>query len=296
MLNYVVKLNLLQVMSIRKGNYMPELPEVEVVCRGLEALLKGKKLHRSQAFRADLRYPLPDFSCLHGARLEKICRRSKYILMYFACMDGQQRILCWHLGMTGQFHVLDHDAKAGLHEHVRFDFEADCSLRYRDARRFGYANIFTEATWLASKWFQVLGPEPLLADFSADYLYQMCRHRKTAIKTLIMNASIVVGVGNIYASESLFLAGIHPKRSADNISKRRIESLVSAIKITLQSAIEAGGSSISDFVKVDGKPGYFAHHFHVYGRAGEGCTDCGCKIQRITQAGRSSFYCSRCQR
>ncbi|MDQ6952316.1 MAG: bifunctional DNA-formamidopyrimidine glycosylase/DNA-(apurinic or apyrimidinic site) lyase [Mariprofundaceae bacterium] len=275
---------------------MPELPEVEVVCRGLETLLKGKILRSSHAFRVDLRYPLPDFSVLHGACLEKICRRSKYILMYFTCRDGEQRILCWHLGMTGQFHVLDADISAGSHEHVRFDFNDGCSLRYRDARRFGYANIFTDQTWSASKWLKVLGPEPLLNHFSGAYLHQKCRQRKTAIKTFVMDAATVVGVGNIYASESLFLAGIHPKRAAGNISKKRIHRLVSAIQQTLQAAIQAGGSSISDFVKVDGKPGYFSHTFKVYGREGEACEHCDSKIQRITQSGRSTFYCSTCQR
>ncbi len=275
---------------------MPELPEVEVVCRGLEPLLKDQQLKKVHAFRSDLRYVLPDFSPLHGAWLKKICRRSKYILMYFLCADGQQRILCWHLGMTGQFHVLNGDVKAGLHEHVRFDFVGGLSLRYRDARRFGYAGVFTERTWLSSKWMKVLGPEPLAKDFSAEYLYEQCQQRKIAVKTFIMDASVVVGVGNIYAAESLFLAGIHPKRAAGNISKPRINRLVISIQHVLQDAIEAGGSSISDFVKVDGKPGYFAHAFQVYGRAGEPCLHCGQNIRRITQSGRSTFYCLKCQR
>jgi len=200
------------------------------------------------------------------------------------------------LGMTGQFHVLKKDIAAEKHEHVRFDFYDNVSLRYRDARRFGYADIFTEETWLASKWFNVLGPEPLLDGFSGDKLYQICHGRKTAIKTLIMDASVVVGVGNIYASESLFLAGIHPKRAAGNISRLRMKRLVSAIQQVLQEAIDAGGSSISDFVKVDGKPGYFAHVLKVYGRSGEACDGCGHDIRRIVQSGRSSFYCTHCQR
>jgi len=275
---------------------MPELPEVEVVCRGLEPLLQGKTLNVSHSFRQDLRYPLPDFSVLHGAKLEKIMRRSKYILIYFVCRDAQIRILCWHLGMTGQFHVLPSDTQAGKHEHVRFDFSDACSLRYRDARRFGYANIFTEDAWQASKWLQILGPEPLSHEFSDEYMYRQCSKRKTAIKTYIMDASVVVGVGNIYASESLFAAGIHPKRAAGRISKKRIACLVLSIQQTLQAAIEAGGSSISDFVKVDGKPGYFAHEFKVYGREGQACHHCGHTIRKITQAGRSTFFCATCQK
>jgi len=294
-MNYGVKFIWLQGCCYRKENGMPELPEVEVVCRGLEPLLQGKTLKQSHAFRENLRYPLPDFSILHGATLQHILRRSKYILMYFNCPDAQTRILCWHLGMTGQFHVLPAHIKAEKHEHVRFDFSDDCSLRYRDARRFGYADIFTEQTWLASKWLKVLGPEPLSDAFSTAYLHAICGQRKTAIKTFIMDASIVVGVGNIYASESLFLAGIHPKRAAGRISKQRIERLVLSIQKTLKAAIQAGGSSISDFVKVDGKPGYFTHEFKVYGRTGEACMNCGQPIQRITQSGRSTFYCSKCQ-
>ncbi|MDQ6973572.1 MAG: bifunctional DNA-formamidopyrimidine glycosylase/DNA-(apurinic or apyrimidinic site) lyase [Mariprofundaceae bacterium] len=275
---------------------MPELPEVEVVCRGLEPLLKGKQLDVVHTFRSGLRYPFPDFSILHSAYLEKIVRRSKYILMYFLCVDGQSRILCWHLGMTGQFHVLQSSIAPGLHEHVHFNFQDGCSLRYRDARRFGYANIFTEDTWLESTWAKALGPEPLSSSFYAEYLYQTCQQRKVPIKVLIMDASVVVGVGNIYASESLFLAGIHPKRLAGNIAKKRINQLVPVIQTVLNAAIQAGGSSIRDFVKADGKPGYFSHAFKVYGREGKPCLHCGEVIRRIIQSGRSTFYCLKCQR
>ncbi len=276
---------------------MPELPEVEVVRTGLESLLLGRKVQSVTALRADLRYPLPDFSPLFGQCIEGIHRRSKYLLFDFdAKKDGSEAYtLVWHLGMTGQFHVLPQATAAGPHEHVRFDFDDGSSLRYRDARRFGYAGLMAKSDWMQHAWFKRLGVEPLLDAFDVELLLLHCRGRKVPIKTLIMDAHVVVGVGNIYAAESLFLAGIHPARAAGRISKFRLQVLVNAIKTTLAAAIQAGGSSISDFVQVDGKPGYFAHTFHVYGREGEFCTRCDAKIRRIIQAGRSSFYCPRCQ-
>jgi len=282
---------------------MPELPEVEVVRTGLEALLLGRKVQSVTAFRADLRYPLPRFLSLLGQRIQAIRRRSKYLLFDFeggGDGDGESnpsdlQTLVWHLGMTGQFHVLPKDTVAGAHEHVRFDFDDGRSLRYRDARRFGYAGLMAKTDWEQHAWFKCLGPEPLFDTFDMACLLAHCQGRKAPIKSLIMDAHVVVGVGNIYASESLFLAAIHPNRAAGRISKQRLQVLVEAIKTTLAAAIQAGGSSISDFVKVDGKPGYFAHHFHVYGREGEPCTACSTKIRKITQAGRSSFYCPNCQ-
>jgi len=168
-------------------------------------------------------------------------------------------------------------------------------LRCRDARRFGYAGLMPLSSWSQHPWYLSLGVEPLEENFSLDSLLGSCKGRKAPIKTVVMDASVVVGVGNIYASESLFLAGIHPKRAAGRISKERLAMLVVSIKQTLLAAIEAGGSSISDFVQVDGKPGYFAHAFNVYGRDGQLCLRCGSIIKRIVQAGRSSFYCSGCQ-
>lgn len=276
---------------------MPELPEVEVVRTGLESLLLGRRVHSVTAFRADLRYPLPDFSPLFGHRVGNIRRRSKYLLFDFEAKESgsEAQTLVWHLGMTGQFHVLSKDTPAGSHEHVRFDFDDGSSLRYRDARRFGYAGLMGKGDWEQHVWFKRLGVEPLLDTFDAEILLSHCRGRKAPIKTLIMDAHVVVGVGNIYAAESLFLAGIHPARAAGRISQKRLESLVLAIKETLAAAIQAGGSSISDFVQVDGKPGYFAHTFHVYGREGEPCMSCDTKIRRMIQAGRSSFYCPNCQ-
>jgi len=271
---------------------MPELPEVETIRTGLEPLLLGRTITRITCYRPDLRYPLPDLATLTGDTVSGIHRRSKYLL--FELADSEQ-VLVWHLGMTGQFHVLSQTSDTGAHEHVRFDLNDGRSLRYRDARRFGYAGLLDSAQLQIHPWFKNLGPEPLSNAFNGDQLAACCAGRKAPIKNIIMDAATVVGVGNIYASESLFRAGIHPTRAAGRVSSARLELLVETIKAVLAKAIEAGGSTISDFVHADGKPGYFAHSFQVYGRAGKPCFHCHQPIKRITQAGRSTFYCPRCQ-
>jgi len=271
---------------------MPELPEVETVRSGLEPLLAGRKITTVSCFREGLRYPFPDFSGLAGQKITAVSRRSKYLL--FELNNGQT--LVWHLGMTGQFHVLAINEPKARHEHVCINLHDGQSLRYRDARRFGYAGLIDSSELIFHPWFTSLGPEPLGSAFTADFLGSSCRGRKAPIKTIIMDASNVVGVGNIYAAESLFRAAIHPARAAGKISQKRLETLAASIKEILQEAIAAGGSTISDFVKADGKPGYFAHSFQVYGREGKLCFRCGKVIKRITQSGRSSFYCPGCQR
>jgi formamidopyrimidine-DNA glycosylase len=270
---------------------MPELPEVETVRIGLEALLTGRIIKSVQCYRAALRYPLPDLNALSGMRVAAVRRRAKYLIF-----DLEQELaLVWHLGMSGQFHVLSQSLQAGRHEHVRFDLSDGMSLRYRDPRRFGYAGLLPGDGIERHRWFVNLGPEPLGADFNGEHLFAVCRNRKAPIKSVIMDAAAVVGVGNIYASESLFRAGIHPARAAGRISRRRLQALADMIKQVLTEAIEAGGSSISDFIHVDGKPGYFAHAFRVYGREGKPCLCCRKEIRRLTQSGRSTFYCSGCQ-
>jgi len=273
---------------------MPELPEVEVVCRGLNPLLKGYRIERVELMHHQLRYPLPSYfvSLLPGLTFKEVKRRAKYILFHF----DVDFLVVWHLGMTGQFHLLDSREPKARHEHVRIDLSGGKSLCYRDARRFGYAGVIAADKLNQHPWFNRLGPEPLSDAFSADTLFARSRGRNTPIKTLLMNNEVVVGVGNIYASESLFRSGIHPARASGRISLKRMSLLVEAIKAVLSEAIEAGGSTISDFVKADGKPGYFAHQFRVYGREGERCYQCGKGIRRIVQSGRSSFYCPFCQR
>jgi len=270
---------------------MPELPEVEVVRTGLLPLLNGHCVRRVQCFRANLRYPLPDLAQLAGCQFMHVGRRAKYLL--FGMNNGQT--LIWHLGMTGQFHVLAQDAEKHPHEHVRFDLDDGRALIYRDTRRFGYAGMAPTANIATHPWFTDLGPEPLGSEFDAEYLALSCKGRKTPIKSLLMDGRMLVGVGNIYAAESLFRAGIHPARAAGQIAKVRLARLVVCIRQVLTEAIAAGGSSISDFVHADGKPGYFSHAFQVYGREQKPCLICGKPIKRMVQSGRSTFYCGGCQ-
>jgi len=270
---------------------MPELPEVETVRRGLSPHVVGRRLIGSAHNGLSLRFPLPELHSLHGRQLNAIDRRSKYLLFRF---EGDM-VLLWHLGMTGQFHVLPAGEAAGRFELVRFDFDSGISLRYRDARRFGYAGMCGEAELPVHPWLIHLGVEPLLEEFTAGYLQERLAGRRAPLKTALMDASVVVGVGNIYASESLFRAGIHPAVPSGKVSTARLERLVGSVKSVLAEAIEAGGSSIRDFVHADGKPGYFAHNFAVYGREGKGCSVCGRTVRRMVQAGRSTFYCPGCQ-
>ncbi|MDX8381413.1 MAG: bifunctional DNA-formamidopyrimidine glycosylase/DNA-(apurinic or apyrimidinic site) lyase [Ghiorsea sp.] len=276
---------------------MPELPEVETVVNGLKPQIVGKHIVSVSNSGKNLRYPLPDFTAIQEQRLTNIVRRAKYLLFHFE--NGQT--LMWHLGMTGQFLVLSETEVAAKHEHVTFLLNDEKSgnkitLRYRDTRRFGYADI-CETTKLENHiWMKSLGIEPLLDDFDVKYLQNLLKTRKTSIKQAIMDNHVVVGVGNIYASESLFRAQIHPAQPANTLKPKVYKALVSHIKEVLHEAIQAGGSTISDFVKADGKPGYFAHSFQVYGRVNEPCLSCGKSIEKIVQGGRASFFCPRCQK
>jgi len=269
---------------------MPELPEVETVCRGLAPHLTGRRIESVLCQRPDLRFPLPEMSVLHGRICERVERRGKYLQFLFGDL-----MLVWHLGMTGRFHVLSASAPLQPHEHVRLTLSGGDCLIYRDARRFGYAGLMPVDCWQTHPWFANLGPEPLADDFNAAYLASCCKGRKGPIKPLLMHAQMVVGVGNIYACEALFRAGIHPQRAAGRIDRGRLQRLVQAVREVLAEAIASGGSTISDFARVDGSPGYFAHSFAVYGREGEPCGICGKSIRRSLQAGRSTFYCADCQ-
>jgi len=270
---------------------MPELPEVEVVRSGLEPRLVGRGITAAICHRSSLRYPLPDLAGICGCRVIAVRRRAKYLLIEL----DDSRTLVWHLGMTGQFHVLAQHEIIARHEHVCLQFDDGQSLRYRDARRFGYVGLIATAALSEHPWFAALGPEPLGAAFDSRYLAGLCHGRSAPIKSVMMDNHVVVGVGNIYAAESLFRAGIHPARAAGRIAQARLEQLVQAVQQVLAEAIEAGGSTISDFVRADGRPGYFAHAFQVYGRDGCDCFRCGRTIKRIKQSGRSSFYCPGCQ-
>ncbi len=270
---------------------MPELPEVETVVAGLKPQIIGAKLVSVSHSGKSLRYPLPCFSLLLSLRITDVTRRAKYLLFHFE--HGQ--VLIWHLGMTGQFHVLPQSAQAATHEHVTLTFENGQTLRYRDTRRFGYAGLCDVHKLNQHPWFAKLGLEPLLSGFDGKYLKNRLKNRKTSIKQAMMDNHIVVGVGNIYASEALYRAGINPKQAANSLHSKQYEALTQHIKAVLHEAIEAGGSTISDFVKADGKPGYFAHSFQVYGRDKQPCLKCKTSIEKIILGGRASFFCPKCQ-
>jgi len=270
---------------------MPELPEVETTRRGLTPLVVGKTIHRLIVREPRLRWPVaPRLTAITtGKRIESILRRGKYLL--FDIGDGS---LIVHLGMSGSLSAVGAEQAIGPHDHFDVVMDDGVRLRFNDPRRFGCL-LFAKSP-LKHKLLRSLGPEPLGNEFSPEYLHATCQRRKAAIKQHIMNAHIVVGVGNIYASEALFRAGIHPLRAAGRISRVRIGQLVDAIQGVLGEAIEQGGTTLRDFVGGNGRPGYFKQSLSVYGRAGESCTRCGSEIRRCVQGQRASYYCVRCQR
>jgi formamidopyrimidine-DNA glycosylase len=271
---------------------MPELPEVETSRRGIMPHVLGQTITAVVIRDHRLRWPIPK-QLATGAksqRIERINRRGKYLLL-----ETGAGCIIIHLGMSGSLRVCTPDTVPEKHDHVDFVFGNGKVLRLRDPRRFG-AVLWTSGDPHKHKLLKELGPEPLGEAFNADYLYRQTRGRSASIKSVIMNSHIVVGVGNIYACESLFIAGINPKRKAGTLSSARCEKLVSAIRQVLAAAIEQGGTTLRDFVREDGQPGYFKQHLYVYGRAGEPCLTCGANIHQFTQQQRSTFYCTHCQR
>ena len=269
---------------------MPELPEVETTRRGISPHLTGQRIKSVKVFDARLRWPVsPEIEKLSGLTIVSIKRRGKYLLL-----DVGQGHIIWHLGMSGSMRIKPATEPNFYHEHIEMEMQHGLTLTYRDPRRFG-ACLFTAQDPMQHKLLRDLGPEPLLEEFSTDYLYQVARQRRVPIKNLIMNSHVVVGVGNIYASESLFRAGIRPGRAAYRLSKPMCEKLVTSIKEILAQAIEQGGTTLQDFTRSDGKPGYFKQKLQVYGNQGD-CYSCGTAIKHITQAQRSSYYCPVCQR
>lgn len=282
---------------------MPELPEVETVRRGLEPVLVGHRLAHVLQRRADLRWPLPERFAerLTGRRIEGLGRRSKYIL---AALDGGETWLL-HLGMSGRVLVEGrmigafHHAtpEPGPHDHVILTTDAGARIVYNDARRFGAMDLWPTADLAAHPWLARLGPEPLGNDFSGPALAARLAGKTTPIKTALLDQRVVAGLGNIYVSEALHRAGIHPARMAGALSAARIERLAAEIRATLAEAIAAGGSSLRDHRQTNGELGYFQHSFLAYDREGAPCarTGCGGAIRRIVQGGRSTFYCAKCQ-
>jgi formamidopyrimidine-DNA glycosylase len=287
---------------------MPELPEVETVRRGLSPVLEHARLSHVLARRPDLRFPLPeDFKArLQGATIEALDRRAKYLL---ARLDTGETLVM-HLGMTGRFDieargmtttpgVFAHAAPEGAkHAHVVFDTEAGARITYSDARRFGFMGLVRTAHLAEHPWFKGMGPEPLGPDLTSTYLAGALKGRSQAIKTLLLDQRIVAGLGNIYVCEALHRARISPFKAGGRIAKARLDALIDTLRVVLEEAIEAGGSTLRDFAAADGALGYFQHRFRAYGREDEPCLTPGCRgvIARQVQGGRSTFHCPVCQK
>lgn len=271
---------------------MPELPEVETVVRGLRQALLHEKIAHVAIHRHDLRFPIPPDlgQRLTGQRLESLGRRAKYVCANLSNDDS----LLIHLGMSGRLVIDDPDTQK--HEHVRLRFQSGRSLSFVDPRRFGYIDICPTSALPDYHRFAHLGLEPLSDAFTGDWLHTSTRQRKRPIKSHIMDQEVVVGVGNIYACEALFQSGIHPMLEASRLRPHQSEQLALAIRETLHRAIEAGGSSLRDYVQSDGELGYFQHQFKVYGREGEPCSVCGKALENIRISNRSTFFCPTCQK
>ncbi|NII72641.1 formamidopyrimidine-DNA glycosylase [Dyella sp. SG562] len=274
---------------------MPELPEVETTRRGIAPHLIGRRITSVVLRRPDLRWPIPPEigELLPGQRIEDVERRAKYLLLHTAAGSA-----LLHLGMTGVLRVLPADAPVGKHDHVDLGLEAATTgarvLRFTDARRFGC--LLWQAPDTTHELLENLGLEPLTDDFDGDLLWRMSRGRTAAVKLFLMDNAVVVGVGNIYASEALFAAGIDPRRAAGSVSRARYARLAAEVKRILAWAIERGGTTLRDFINPDGMPGYFVRELQVYGREGEPCRTCGTAIRQVVLGQRSTFWCPRCQK
>ena len=270
---------------------MPELPEVETTARGLKPLVVNQSITNVGIYRPKLRWEIPRHlpMTLKNQVIQSVKRRAKYLLVNF-----ERGTLVLHLGMSGSIRVVPTKSALKKHEHFELTFSNNTSLRFDDPRRFGAVLWQNKGETLPL--FKSLGPEPLSNNFNAHYIFQRSRGRTQNIKTFIMNGQVVVGVGNIYASESLFLAKISPKILAGKISLKRYQILVESIKSILSEAIAKGGTTLKDFSGVDGKPGYFAQELSVYDRVDKPCLQCNGTIKKITQNQRATYYCSKCQK
>ncbi len=271
---------------------MPELPEVETTCRGISPHITGQPVKNIIVRNRSLRWPVSRKidTDIPGQTIHRVTRRAKYLLME---MDSGTLIL--HLGMSGSLCIVNAIVPAEKHDHIDLVFPHFKTLRFTDPRRFGSLH-WTTRDPMKHKLLKALGVEPLSDDLTGEYLYELSRGRKVDVKQFLMNSHIVVGVGNIYASESLYMAGIHPKRAAGRISREKYDLLAEVIKEVLNDSITAGGTTLRDFVGGEGKPGYFSQHLNVYGKAGEPCISCRVPIKEIRQGQRSTFYCPKCQR
>ncbi|MEC8978297.1 MAG: bifunctional DNA-formamidopyrimidine glycosylase/DNA-(apurinic or apyrimidinic site) lyase [Pseudomonadota bacterium] len=269
---------------------MPELPEVETVCAGLQPYV-GEKVVNVTIRQPSLRWAVPDVlkSCLNGLKIKRLSRRGKYLLFEF-----QTGYLMVHLGMSGCLYIESAEAEWKKHDHIFIKLESGFEMRYHDPRRFGSMH-WVEGDPMRHRLLVRLGPEPLTEAFSAHYLYSRIKGKKKSIKATIMDHHVVVGVGNIYAAESLFYSGIHPLRPCSSLSLKSCAELVKVIKQKLQEAIKQGGTTLRDFRGSDNRPGYFKQSLAVYAREGLSCHQCGAVIESVCISQRASAYCPSCQ-
>ena len=270
---------------------MPELPEVETTRRGLLPHVAGRRIEHVLLRRADLRWPIPREveELLPEQRIDDIRRRAKYLLL-----DTAAGSALLHLGMSGSLRVLPSDTPVRAHDHVDIALDSDRVLRFNDPRRFGC--LLWQAPGTTHALLAGLGPEPLSDAFDGDYLFALSRGRKAPVKTFLMDQAVVVGVGNIYAAEALFQAGVSPLRAAGKVSRERYAALAEAVKAILAHAITRGGTTLRDFISPDGAPGYFEQELSAYGRGGAPCPRCGRAMKQATIGQRTTVWCTRCQR
>jgi len=278
---------------------MPELPEVETVCRGLASCLEGRRIERVDVRRSGMRIPFPKglASVMQGRKVTRVTRKAKYILMYLD--DGH--VILAHLGMSGRMVISSEKVSPGRHDHIVLTTNEATTIMFNDPRRFGLLTFTTDQELAGHRLLRDLGPDPLDRGFTPEVLSQSLRGRSTNIKSALMDQKLIAGLGNIYVCESLHWAGISPRRRSLSVPGLRAKRLVPAIKKILHEAILAGGSTLRDHIQPSGELGYFQHQFHVYDREGEECLRDTCiakgvRIKRIVQSGRSTFYCSECQR
>ena len=283
---------------------MPELPEVETIMRGVSLFLEGATIKKVRLNRPDLRWPFPEnfANRLSETKVLGLKRRSKYILVDLSTNET----LLIHLGMSGRILIsgskignfFREPTKISKHDHVIFELNDGTIITYNDPRRFGAMDLAKTNDLNNHKFLKKLGPEPLGNNFNSDYLRSKLSKKESPIKNVLLDQSVVSGLGNIYVCEALFMSGISPKKKAFKISKDKCEELVQNIRIILNAAIQAGGSSLKDFTDIQGNSGYFQFEFYVYGRDNQRCKtrSCNRNIKRISQSGRSSFYCPNCQR
>lgn len=271
---------------------MPELPEVETTRRGIEPHILGKTIQSVVVRQPALRWPVsPALSReLPGHTFSRVGRRGKYLLL-----ETDVGTLLIHLGMSGSLRIVPRDFSLGKHDHVDLVFDAETVLRYTDPRRFG-CMLWIHSGVMQHPLLRDLGPEPLSVEFTGEHLKHESRHKKVAVKNFIMDSKVVVGVGNIYANEALFAAGLRPGRAAGRVTLDQYRVLVKKIQAVLRRSIEVGGTTLRDFTGGDGQPGYFKQSLKVYGRDGEACRRCGAKIRLARTGQRSTFYCGQCQR